>query len=236
MIGGSARGVELRAPKGGGTRPTTGRLREALFSMLESAEASFDEVLDLYAGSGALGIEALSRGGGRATFVEADRRATALIRENLTRVRLSDRATVVTGRVGRWRPPSGARYTLVLADPPYEAASGAAATGAAVPAAYHGAAPSERTASGGGGSTVRVWQAIDATVQDCLAEDAVLVVEHNARRPAPSSLAGLPLWRDRRQGTGAVAIYREARFGVDDAGDESEELSGDSPELEGDDG
>lgn len=228
MIGGSARGLELRAPRGGGTRPTTGRLREALFGMLESAEASFASVLDLYAGSGALGIEALSRGGGHATFVEADRRAVTLIRENLVRARLSDRATVVSGRVGRWRPPADAHYSLVLADPPYEPPSGQSIA----PASYHGAADARSSRAAAGGASASLWRDIGATIEGHLSGDAVVVVEHNARRPAPVSLAGLALWRDRRHGTGAVAIYREAASGVHDADDESEEI----PNLEGDNG
>ncbi len=183
VIGGSVGGIELRWPKTGGTRPTTGMMREALFSMLEAADVAFDEVLDLYAGSGALGIEALSRGDGRATFVESERRAIAVIRENLGRVAFADRATVIAGRVGRWSPPEGARYTLVLADPPYE----------------------RGTYDGGG-----AWGAIETTVRGSLAEDAAVVVEHDARQSPPPALAGLSLWRDRRHGAGAVAIYRAA--------------------------
>jgi 16S rRNA (guanine966-N2)-methyltransferase len=183
VIAGSVGGMELRWPKTGLTRPTTGMMREALFSMLEAAGISFDSVLDLYAGSGALGIEALSRGDGEATFVEADRRAVVVIRENLGRVGFTSRGTVVTGKVGRWSPPEGARYTLVLADPPYE----------------------RGTYDDGG-----AWGAIETTVRGSLAEDAAVVVEHDARQSPPPSLVGLSLWRDRRHGTGAVAIYRPA--------------------------
>ncbi|MGE3960828.1 MAG: 16S rRNA (guanine(966)-N(2))-methyltransferase RsmD [Dehalococcoidia bacterium] len=200
VIGGSVGGIELRWPKSGATRPTTGKLREALFSMLEAAGASFDEVLDLYAGSGALGIEALSRGEGRATFVEADRRALAVVHENLAKVRFADRATVVAGKVGRWAPPPGAAYTLVLADPPYD----------------------RGTYDGGG-----AWGAIETTVRGSLAEDAVVVVEHDARQSPPPALAGLGLWRDRRHGAGAVAIYR---YPADDATPEAAES-----EVEGND-
>ena len=183
MIAGSARGTELRWPKTGGTRPTTGRLRESLFSMLEAAGVSFDSVLDLYAGSGALGIEALSRGDGEAMFVEADARAAAVIRENLATVRMQERGRVAVAKVGRWRPPSEARYTLVVADPPYD-----------------GPAP---------------WAVIEATVHGVLADDAAVVIERDARRDAPEQLAGLPLWRDRRQGAGAVAIYRDHPDGTE---------------------
>ena len=179
VIAGSVAGIELRAPGGRRTRPTTGRLRESLFGMLEAAEVDMSSVLDLYAGSGALGIEALSRGGGRCTFVEVDRRACTVLRENLERTKFSERADVVVSRVDRWRPPEGARYTLVVADPPYDVA-----------------AP---------------WDAVESTVDQHLAADAVIVVEHAARvAPAPS-LAGRTLWRDRRQGDGAVAVYRKER-------------------------
>jgi 16S rRNA (guanine966-N2)-methyltransferase len=183
VIAGSARGVTLRLPSGASTRPTTGRLRESLFAMLEAAGVDFARVLDLYAGSGALGIEALSRGDGEATFVEGDRRVAEVIRDNLARARVADRAQVVVARVGRWRPREGATYTLVLADPPYG------------DPAYHGPAP---------------WPAVERTIERALAPDAVVVVEHEARRAPPESLAGLPLWRDRRQGAGAVAIYGAA--------------------------
>lgn len=181
VIGGSVGGIELRWPKTGATRPTTGKMREALFSMLEAARVDFDEVLDLYAGSGALGIEALSRGDGRATFVESDRRAAAVIRENLARVKFTERGTVIVSNVGRWTPSAGTRYTLVLADPPYE----------------------RGTYDDGG-----AWGAIESTVRGSLAEDAALVVEHDAKQTPPPALAGLSLWRDRRHGAGAVAIYR----------------------------
>lgn len=123
IVAGSARGLTLLQPTGRGTRPTSGRLREALFSMLEAAEVDFSDVLDLYAGTGALGIEALSRGDGRATFVESDARTCALIRENLDRCKLGERGSVVPAQVGRWRPPAGQTYTLIVADPPYDDAA-----------------------------------------------------------------------------------------------------------------
>ena len=120
VIAGSARGVQLQTPRGSATRPTSARLRESLFGMLEAADADLSSVLDLYAGSGALGIEALSRGAGRCLFVESDRRVCRVLRDNLERAGMGDRGEVITGRVGRWRPPEGALFTLVLADPPYD--------------------------------------------------------------------------------------------------------------------
>ncbi len=178
VIAGEARGRVLRAPDGAATRPTSGRLREALFAMLEAMGADFTDVLDLYAGSGALGIEALSRGAEHATFVEQDARVLTTLRGNLGLVGFEGRATVVRGRVGRWRPPDDVSYTLVVADPPYDDAAS--------------------------------WGDIERSVGGHVAPDAVLAVEHSARRVAPLVLANLPLWRDRRQGAGAVAIYRAA--------------------------
>ncbi len=119
VIAGSARGVQLHTPPGSATRPTSARLRESLFGMLEAADADLGSVLDLYAGSGALGIEALSRGAERCLFVESNRRVCRVLRENLERAGMRDRGEVVAGRVERWRPPEGERFTLVLADPPY---------------------------------------------------------------------------------------------------------------------
>lgn len=121
VIAGSAKGVRL-APVPRGVRPVSDRAREGMFSSLGDA-ASGACVLDLYAGTGALGIEALSRGAERAVFVERDRSAVRTIRENLARTDLEDRAEVVTadavGFVTRddiAEPP----FDLVLADPPYD--------------------------------------------------------------------------------------------------------------------
>jgi 16S rRNA (guanine966-N2)-methyltransferase len=182
VIAGSVGGRELRAPPGRATRPTSDRLRESLFAMLDAADVEMTETLDLYAGSGALGIEALSRGAERCTFVEEDARACATVRENLRRLDLDDRGRVLRAHVGRWRAPVDSASTLVLADPPYDDAA--------------------------------AWAAIEHSVAGALSEGAVLAVEHAARQEPPATLAGLPLWRDRRQGAGAVAIYRRQDEGV----------------------
>lgn len=123
VIAGSARGRPLLAPPGRTTRPTSDRVREALFSSLSEVVPGA-VVIDLYAGSGALGIEALSRGAGSAVFVEEDRRAAQAIRANLGAAKVSARARVVQGDVGRFcaAPPAGllpVPATLVLCDPPY---------------------------------------------------------------------------------------------------------------------
>lgn len=117
MIAGELRGRRLAAPPGTTTRPTSDRVREATFNALTSLDV-LDEavVLDGFAGSGALGIEALSRGAARCTFVERDRAALDALRANLERCGLgSDRATVLPGDVARVTGP----WDLALLDPPY---------------------------------------------------------------------------------------------------------------------
>jgi pantetheine-phosphate adenylyltransferase/16S rRNA (guanine(966)-N(2))-methyltransferase RsmD len=123
VIAGTARGTRL-APVPRGVRPTSDRVRESVFNAL--GQFFEGDVLDLYAGTGSLGIEALSRGCDRAAFVEKDRRALASIRENLRRTRLQDRAEVVAGDVGRVLDrmlTDGRQFNLIFADPPYRIAA-----------------------------------------------------------------------------------------------------------------
>jgi 16S rRNA (guanine966-N2)-methyltransferase len=129
VIAGEAGGRRLAVPPGTTTRPTSDRAREGLFASLLSELGSLDgrRVLDLYAGSGAIGLEALSRGAERVLLVESDARAAAVIKANIAAVRLPG-ATVAVDRVERLlaRPPAAAsRYDLVLADPPYALAEAA---------------------------------------------------------------------------------------------------------------
>jgi len=130
IIAGQFRGRPLQAPAGLDTRPTTDRVREALFSMLASRLGSFDElrVADLYAGSGALGLEALSRGAAHATFVESDARAQTVIKANLAKLGLVERAHVIGGSA--LKLPRSDAFDLVLADPPYGPGSGSAVVSA----------------------------------------------------------------------------------------------------------
>jgi 16S rRNA (guanine966-N2)-methyltransferase len=125
IIAGQWRGRPLEAPKGDTTRPTSDRAREGLFSMLASRLGSFDDlrVADLFAGSGALGLEALSRGAATATFVENDSRAAATIRANADKLGAS--IQMLAGSALSL-PPSQP-FDLVFADPPYAAGSGSAA-------------------------------------------------------------------------------------------------------------
>jgi 16S rRNA (guanine966-N2)-methyltransferase len=119
IIAGSRKGARIVAPKGRDTRPTGDRVREAVFNLIGPLEGA--SVLDLYAGSGAMGLEALSRGAAHVTFVESDRDALRAIERNLAKLGLAG-AEVVAGEVGRRLAADaaqGRRYDLVLIDPPY---------------------------------------------------------------------------------------------------------------------
>ena len=124
------------APEGRQTRPTADRTRETLFSMLASRVGSFEglRVADLYAGSGALGLEALSRGAAHATFVEIDRAALKAIDANVTA--LGAAARISMRSMSATTLPTGQTYDLVFADPPYEAGSGSAVAEAVAKAGW----------------------------------------------------------------------------------------------------
>jgi 16S rRNA (guanine966-N2)-methyltransferase len=119
VIAGSRKGHKLAAPRGLDTRPTSDRVRENIFNLVGPVDDA--KVLDLFAGSGAMGIEALSRGAATAAFVEHDADAVRTIERNLDRLRLTG-ARVVRGDVLRTiaqEATAGAKYDLVLVDPPY---------------------------------------------------------------------------------------------------------------------
>jgi 16S rRNA (guanine966-N2)-methyltransferase len=120
VVGGKARGMTIAVPSATDMRPTTDRVRGAMFSMLEARDAVEGvRVLDLYAGSGALGIEALSRGAEHADLVERNSCACAAIRKNLATTRLEDLATVVASPVLKALDTMVDPYGLVFMDPPY---------------------------------------------------------------------------------------------------------------------
>ena len=120
VIAGSAGGRQLKGPPRSGVRPTTDQVREAIFQVLDSHGYEMDRVLDLYSGTGALGIEALSRGAELCHFVEADSKASEVVRENLERTRLVDRGKVYPMPVARAISRLTGSYDLIVADPPYE--------------------------------------------------------------------------------------------------------------------
>jgi 16S rRNA (guanine966-N2)-methyltransferase len=118
IVAGAYRGRRIDAPRGRSTRPTSDRVREALFSILGSIEGA--RVLDLFAGSGALGIEALSRGAAEAAFVDSDARAIAAVRRNLEAIGVD--ADVYRRDAFAWLRAADAEFDLVFADPPYSSA------------------------------------------------------------------------------------------------------------------
>ena len=195
VIGGAVRGRPLRAPKNAETRPTAARVKEALFSMLESlllngrpdADVGTEElweglrVLDLYAGSGALGIEALSRGAASATFVEKDRAALAAIAANLAATALDGGATVRAGDVDSLLGGRLETVDLVLLDPPYADARALEVAERAAGAAW-------------------------------LALDAILSLEHSGRLAAPDKLGTLHRQRERRYGETVLTLYARGAY------------------------
>lgn len=178
IISGAAGGRRLRTPPGSSTRPTSDRVREALFSRLEHRGLlDGTHVLDLYAGSGALGLEAASRGASLVVLVESHRPAAAVIRANVAALGI-DGVRVVTDTALHALtagPVDGIRMDLVLLDPPYDVAE---ADLAAVLTAL----------------VDRGW----------LAPEAFVVVERAARTPQPSWPAGLELSGERRYGDTTV--------------------------------
>lgn len=135
IIAGTWRGRKLVAPAGQATRPTADRTRETLFNMLASRLGSFGDlaVADLYAGSGALGLEALSRGATRVTFVETDTAARRAIECNV-RALAADGVSIASHSAEHL--PKGQSFDLILADPPYVAGSGSAVVQAVLAAGW----------------------------------------------------------------------------------------------------
>lgn len=129
IIAGAWRGRAIEAPPGTATRPTSDRTREALFSMLASRLGTFEglRVADLFAGTGALGLEALSRGAARCTFVETDRKAIEALRRNIDKLGAGERADVRAQSALHGIPGP---FDLVLMDPPYGSGFGAQALAA----------------------------------------------------------------------------------------------------------
>ena len=145
IIAGACRGRLLLAPPGDATRPTAGRVRQALFDRLLHAPwagravVEGASVLDAFAGTGALGLEAISRGAAHATFIEKARPALAILRANIAACRAGDRCTIL--QADALRPPPGQPCSLIFLDPPYganlvpQAAAALAAAGWAAPGA-----------------------------------------------------------------------------------------------------
>ncbi|MCZ4518626.1 16S rRNA (guanine(966)-N(2))-methyltransferase RsmD [Rhodococcus ruber] len=177
IVAGVAGGRRLSVP-GQGTRPTSERVREALFSSLES-RMDFEgaAVLDLFAGSGALGLEALSRGASSAVLVESDARAAAVVRQNIDSVGLPGASVKCAPVASVLAGTPDTEYDLVLADPPY------AVTDSAVTDLLH------RLVTGG-------W----------LAPDAVVVLERSSRSPETEWPDGLVAEKSKKYGESRIEI------------------------------
>jgi len=136
IIAGAWRGRQLEAPPGTGTRPTADRTRETLFSMLASRLGTFEglRIADLFAGSGTLGLEALSRGAASATFVERDASAIAAIKRNAASLGASEQVRVLASSA--LALPSSDAFDLIFADPPYAPGSGTIAIDAVIQAGW----------------------------------------------------------------------------------------------------
>ena len=121
IIAGERRGARIAAPKGVATRPTGDRVREAAYNLIGPVDDA--TVLDLFAGSGAMGLEALSRGARRCVFVESDREACAVVKQNLEKLRFTGALVLCTDvfQALREERAAGRQYDLVLVDPPYGA-------------------------------------------------------------------------------------------------------------------
>ena len=123
VITGKAKGHRLKVPKGTTTRPATDLVRGAIFSILETIASDWTQVLDLFSGSGALGIEALSRGAGWVDFVEQKPRCCGIIKQNLEKTRLDAQAHIYCCNVAKALTFLDKEYDIILMDPPYSNSS-----------------------------------------------------------------------------------------------------------------
>ena len=123
IIAGKAKGHRLKVPKGTLVRPATDLVRGAIFSILETTTSDWTQVLDLFAGSGALGIEALSRGAGWVDFVEREPRCCAIIKQNLEKAKLEAQAHIYCCSVAKAISFLDKEYSIILIDPPYSDSS-----------------------------------------------------------------------------------------------------------------
>lgn len=178
VIGGEKRGFSLASPPGFDVRPTSARVREALFDIL-AGEIPGAGFLDLYAGTGAVGIEALSRGASRCVFVEESRRGAMAIRSNLEACGFQASGRVIAGHLpaALWRVPAGEAFDIAFLDPPY------------------GDRGTESTLEALGG-----WQG--------LSRDTQLVLEHRKSWEPPRRAGALVLQRAVRYGDTILTFYK----------------------------
>jgi len=173
IIGGAAGGRRITTPRGVATRPTSDRVREALFSAIESWSGSLHGLrfLDLYAGSGAIGLEAWSRGAGVVTLVEHDRKTAALIAENARSIGFARPNVVAAAVAGTLRRSPSAPYDIAFLDPPYTLGEEALAA-----------------------------DLLALTAEGWLVPGALVVVERSGRTPQPVWPDGIVADREKRYG------------------------------------
>lgn len=178
VIAGTQKGRRLHGPKGPGLRPTADRVKEALFSILGSRIAG-SRFLDLYAGTGSIGIEALSRGAEHVTFVESNPTALRVLRANLAQCKLDASAEIQTCSASaflRRQAKAAARYDLVFADPPYRQ-----------------------------GQLAELWPALAGTA--AVAPDTLIVLEHASKSEVLPADNRLRLLRQYRYGDTTLSVY-----------------------------
>lgn len=178
ISGGESKGKSIRPPRHGGVRPTSDKVREALFSIL-GAGSDGATFLELFAGTGAVGIEALSRGAVHAVFVDSSRKSARLISENLEALGYRKAAAVVVKDVSQFLKKDAAGlgpFSIVFVDPPYQGEEGEKALGLL----------------GEGG---------------CLDEGAVVVYEHFKKRRAPDEIGKLARRKDYTYGDTVLSVY-----------------------------
>ena len=179
VAGGDARGIRLKSPSVAGVRPTTERVRAAIFNILDAEQVMDRRVLDLYAGTGSLGIEALSRGAHSCDFVERNRKQSLDLQENLQRAGYAGDGRVHCAEVSRWLTLSSAGvepHHLALLDPPYRM-----------------------------GDPTPTLEALSDS--ETLHPEATVVVGHSSRMALPERIGDLRLYDRRSYGDNAIAFY-----------------------------
>jgi len=177
IISGTSKGRKLATPRSPSLRPTSDRVKESIFNILR-VEMEGKVVLDLFAGTGNLGIEALSRGAKKAIFVEKERQAIRFIQRNLTQLGLEERSEIVSKDTNRSigiLKQRGESFDLILMDPPYE-------------------------------KGLIQKTLIKLSFHPIYHKDSILVIEHNRREPLPDTVAGWNLIRQRRIGDTIISF------------------------------
>lgn len=177
VISGSARGLKLNTPGDDRVRPTTDRVKESMFNIVQ--DWVYDsQVLDLFAGSGALGIEALSRGASQAVFCDNSLDSIKIIKSNIEKARLADRSQIVSGDFKRCLRDMEAKnqsFDMIFVDPPY----------------YEG-----------------LFEEVLDTIRSCkiLKKDGIVIVEHDAKKPI-GQVEGLEVYKEKKYGITMLTFY-----------------------------